>query len=293
MRRSWPRFVVSRLTPCVCVYVCVYVWACLRLRAQGEPTESGPGSGPPDLMAADAEAGLGRKRERDSETAGGGAEKTDAAATPQPDGLSPVGTPTGTPGLGPQKKPRLTFGGGLRGIAAQQALEMKKNEPNSPAASAVSSPHLGAGQGGQDCPSPLGGLDDASQEEGQRKLDNKPKLVFPPAASSKPGGTPAGDKPKLTFGGGLGAAGGAGSCSAAASPGRGGFSPRPESGADGADTPKPGDAKPKLTFGGGLRGAGVGVGAGGGAGAGAAGMRPRAVRGGGPGPLPLYISIYM
>ena len=132
---------------------------------------------------------------------------------------------------------------------------MKKNDSNSPAASAatsaVSSPHPGGASKptADHIPSPLGGPlagVESEQEgpslslgaaaiEGQPKAD-KPRLVFPSAANAaKPSPTlAAGDdrKPKLTFGGGL------------ASPAAGLSSPGPEGDAV---------AKPRLTFGGGLR----------------------------------------
>ena len=190
----------------------------------------------------DPGSAIGQKRDRDGEAGDGGG--------------SPGGTPTGTPGLAPQKKPRLTFGGGLRAISASQALE--KRSTSSPAASSSASSAYPRGvdatlgrTGEGEMLSPLGGPDTELEEgpplslgasalEGENKPD-KPKLVFPAAANvTTPGGEDR-PKPRLTFGGGLaGVATGASSLAA----GR---------------TEVEEAAKPRLTFGGGLSGAPGGV----------------------------------
>ena len=166
---------------------------------------------------------MGRKRERE------GGELADRDGTAAAGGSSPAGTP----GLAPQKKPRLTFGGGLRGLSAAQALEKKKIEPE---AHAAASPLPGSTESGAapmppfELVSPLGGpLGEpeagtplslgAAALEGEKKPD-KPRLVFPAAAKVAP--SAGGDerpKPKLTFGGGLGGAAASGSSPAASSPG--------------------------------------------------------------------------
>jgi hypothetical protein len=167
-------------------------------------------------------AGLGRKRDRESEAASGAAGPGDGEGAAQNLGDSPGGTPVGTPGLVPQKKPRLTFGGGLRAISASQALEKKKLDPSSPATpgaiSSASSPHPTGGDAGNASSqigegemSPLGGpaaAPDAGTSlslgaaaiEGQKA--DKPRLVFPAAAKMAAPGEEK-PKPKLTFGGGL------------------------------------------------------------------------------------------
>jgi hypothetical protein len=185
---------------------------------------------------------MGRKRER--EEYGGSADREGAAAG---GGASPAGTP----GLAPQKKPRLTFGGGLRGLSAAQALEKKKIEPE---AHAAASPLPGSTEGGVapmpplELVSPLGGplgepeagaplsLGSAALE-GEKKPD-KPRLVFPAAAKVAP--SAGGDerpKPKLTFGGGLGGAAASGSSPAASSPGPGVDAPERRSSSSGLRWP--------------------------------------------------------
>lgn len=170
-------------------------------------------------------AGLGRKRDRESEAASGAAgpgDREGAAPCLQNLGDSPGGTPVGTPGLVPQKKPRLTFGGGLRAISASQALEKKKLDPSSPATpgaiSSASSPHPTGGDAGNAFSkigegemSPLGGPAAAPDDETSLSLGaaaiegqkaDKPRLVFPAAAKMAAPGEEK-PKPKLTFGGGL------------------------------------------------------------------------------------------
>lgn len=163
------------------------------------------------------EASVGRKRDRDSESASAAANTGDKESPNLSD--SPGGTPVGTPGLVPQKKPRLTFGGGLRAISASQALEKKKLDPNSPATPGpISSPHPTSGDGGNAFAppgdsqmSPLGGPAAAPDSGASLSLgaaaievqkSDKPRLVFPAAAKIAPP-TEEKPKPKLTFGGGL------------------------------------------------------------------------------------------
>jgi hypothetical protein len=216
------------------------------------------------------ESAVGRKRDRDSETASGTGDTGDQESGLLSElggiGDSPAGTPTGTPGLAPQKKPRLTFGGGLRAISASQALEKKKLDPSSPAtpggiSSIASSPHPGGADGGGVLPkpgegemSPLGGPAAAPEPgvsrdasglslgaaaiDGQAPKLDKPRLVFPAAASS--GGAEEKPKPKLTFGGGL---------SGAPVPIR---SPSATASASGASETSESTPRPRLTFGGGL-----------------------------------------
>jgi len=193
---------------------------------------------------------LGRKRERDGE-----ADREGAAS--------------GGGGLAPQKKPRLTFGGGLRGLSAAQALEKKKIEPE---AHAKASPLPGSTEGGAapmpplELVSPLGGpLGEpeagaplslgAAALEGEKKPD-KPRLVFPVAAKVTP--SAGGDerpKPKLTFGGGLGGAAASASSPATSSPGPGLDAPERRSSSGGLSWPAaatsgsstPHDAMPSCT----------------------------------------------